>query len=53
MSLALIACDNFTYSILSLIKLALVDATTPVSSEFISLLEQCIMLSELSVISLG
>lgn len=44
---------TISLTVLSLVKLALVDAMTPVSSEFVSLLEQCIMLCELSVISLG
>lgn len=36
-------------TVLSSIKSVLVDATMPVSLELISLLEQCMMLSELSV----
>lgn len=38
-----------TITVLSLIKSVLVDVTMPVSLELISLLEQCMMLSELSV----
>lgn len=43
---------TISFTVLSSIKLALVDATPAVSWEFISLLEQCIMLCEISVISL-